>query len=141
MGSWVTASTVGRKHRKIYHWYTFLSCLWQVLSPFYIFQMFSCGIWFADEYYYYASCIVVISVVSISATIYQTRKVRRWWAFFWYQIVILSLPYTLQAILKFSYLPVRIFEVESAWNIGGFWQESANSGRIWDGDGILKSYA
>lgn len=104
LGSWVTASTVGRKHRQIYHWYTFLSCLWQVLSPFYIFQMFSCGIWFADEYYYYASCIVVISVVSISATIYQTRKVRWWWTFFWYQIVILSLPYTLQAILKFSYL-------------------------------------
>lgn len=49
----------------------------EVLSPFYIFQMFSCGIWFADEYYYYASCIVVISVVSISATIYQTRKMQR----------------------------------------------------------------
>lgn len=105
----MTASTVGRKHRQIYHWYTFLSCLWQVLSPFYIFQMFSCGIWFADEYYYYASCIVVISVVSISATIYQTRKVRRWWTFFWYQIVILSLLYILQAILKFSYLLSFVF--------------------------------
>lgn len=42
---------------------------------------------------------------------------------------------------KIGELPVRIFEVESAWNIGGFWQESANSGRIWGGDGILKSYA
>ncbi|XP_056003243.1 polyamine-transporting ATPase 13A3-like isoform X2 [Ostrea edulis] len=49
----------------------------EVLSPFYIFQLFSCGIWFADEYYYYASCIVVISVVSITATIYQTRKMQR----------------------------------------------------------------
>ncbi|XP_062618648.1 polyamine-transporting ATPase 13A3-like [Saccostrea cucullata] len=49
----------------------------EVLSPFYIFQLFSCGIWFADEYYYYASCIVVISVVSITVTIYQTRKMQR----------------------------------------------------------------
>ncbi|KAH3822741.1 hypothetical protein DPMN_124531 [Dreissena polymorpha] len=34
-----------------------------VMSPFYIFQ-----------YYYYAGCIVLISLLSITATIYQTRK-------------------------------------------------------------------
>lgn len=48
----------------------------QVLSPFYIFQVFSCSLWFADEYYYYAGTIVFISIVSIIATIYETRKVR-----------------------------------------------------------------
>ncbi|XP_060580434.1 polyamine-transporting ATPase 13A3-like [Ruditapes philippinarum] len=49
----------------------------EVLSPFYIFQIFSCSLWFADEYYYYAACIVFISIVSIIATIYQTRKMQR----------------------------------------------------------------
>ncbi|XP_045161334.2 polyamine-transporting ATPase 13A3-like isoform X2 [Mercenaria mercenaria] len=49
----------------------------EVLSPFYIFQIFSCSLWFADEYYYYAGCIVFISIVSIIATIYQTRKMQR----------------------------------------------------------------
>jgi len=47
----------------------------QVLSPFYIFQIFSCSLWYADEYEYYASCIVLISTISITVTIYQTRKV------------------------------------------------------------------
>ncbi|WAR15529.1 AT133-like protein [Mya arenaria] len=49
----------------------------EVLSPFYIFQLFSCSLWYADEYEYYASCIVLISVLSITATIYQTRKMQR----------------------------------------------------------------
>lgn len=49
----------------------------QVLSPFYIFQVFSCTLWFADEYYYYAGTIVFISIVSIIVTIYQTRKMQR----------------------------------------------------------------
>lgn len=49
--------------------------LFQVLSPFYIFQIFSCTLWYIDEYEYYASCIVFISVVSITATVYETRKV------------------------------------------------------------------
>ncbi|XP_052761009.1 polyamine-transporting ATPase 13A3-like isoform X1 [Mya arenaria] len=49
----------------------------EVLSPFYIFQLFSCSLWYADEYEYYASCIVFISVLSITATIYQTRKMQR----------------------------------------------------------------
>ncbi|XP_052278090.1 polyamine-transporting ATPase 13A3-like isoform X1 [Dreissena polymorpha] len=49
----------------------------EVLSPFYIFQIFSCTLWFVDEYMYYASCIVLISVLSITATIYQTRKMQR----------------------------------------------------------------
>ncbi|XP_064599544.1 polyamine-transporting ATPase 13A3-like isoform X2 [Liolophura sinensis] len=49
----------------------------QALNPFYVFQVFSCSLWFADEYYYYASTIVVISVISLSTTIYQTRKMQR----------------------------------------------------------------
>ncbi|KAL4221380.1 hypothetical protein ACF0H5_019638 [Mactra antiquata] len=49
----------------------------EVLSPFYIFQIFSCSLWYYDEYEYYASCIVFISIVSIVATIYETRKMQR----------------------------------------------------------------
>ncbi|KAL3862276.1 hypothetical protein ACJMK2_008257, partial [Sinanodonta woodiana] len=49
----------------------------QVLSPFYIFQVFSCALWFSDEYYYYAGCIVFISFVSVTMTIYETRKMQR----------------------------------------------------------------
>ncbi|ESP04540.1 hypothetical protein LOTGIDRAFT_135940 [Lottia gigantea] len=49
----------------------------QVLSPFYIFQAFSMCLWYADEYYIYATCIVVISVFSIVVTIYQIRSMQR----------------------------------------------------------------
>ncbi|XP_076086537.1 polyamine-transporting ATPase 13A3-like isoform X3 [Mytilus galloprovincialis] len=49
----------------------------EVLSPFYIFQLFSCCLWFADEYYYYASAIVLMSVISITVTVYQTRQMQR----------------------------------------------------------------
>jgi hypothetical protein len=47
----------------------------KVLSPFYIFQLFSCISWFADEYVTYASCIVFITVVSVIVTLYEVRKV------------------------------------------------------------------
>ncbi|XP_046580433.1 polyamine-transporting ATPase 13A3-like [Haliotis rubra] len=49
----------------------------EVLSPFYVFQVFSVSIWFADDYTIYASCIVFISSLSIIITIYQTRKMQR----------------------------------------------------------------
>jgi hypothetical protein len=48
----------------------------KVLSPFYIFQIFSCVLWFFDDYQYYASCIILISVVSIVYSLYSIRKVR-----------------------------------------------------------------
>jgi predicted P-type ATPase len=49
----------------------------EVLSPFYIFQLFSCISWFADEYVTYASCIVFITVVSVIVTLYEVRKNER----------------------------------------------------------------
>ncbi|XP_069120261.1 polyamine-transporting ATPase 13A3-like isoform X2 [Argopecten irradians] len=45
----------------------------QVLSPFYIFQMFSATVWFVEWYYYYAGFIVFISALSMSVAIYQSR--------------------------------------------------------------------
>ena len=47
----------------------------QVLSPFYIFQLFSMIIWYYDHYEMYASCILFIATVSIVITIWETRKV------------------------------------------------------------------
>ncbi|CAL9737371.1 vacuolar cation-transporting ATPase Ypk9p [Monosporozyma servazzii] len=49
----------------------------EVLHPFYIFQIFSIILWSLDEYYYYASCIFLISVMSIGETLIETKKTSR----------------------------------------------------------------
>uniref|UniRef100_A0A3B3XIL2 Polyamine-transporting ATPase 13A3 n=1 Tax=Poecilia mexicana TaxID=48701 RepID=A0A3B3XIL2_9TELE len=46
----------------------------EVLNPFYIFQLFSVILWSADEYYYYAVAIVVMSVISIATSLYTIKK-------------------------------------------------------------------
>ncbi|KAK0400708.1 hypothetical protein QR680_015410 [Steinernema hermaphroditum] len=46
----------------------------EVISPFYIFQIFSVAIWFSDNYQYYAAVIVAMSVLSIILEVHQTRK-------------------------------------------------------------------
>lgn len=49
----------------------------QVLHPFYMFQVASLILWSMDSYYYYAACIFVMSVGSITATLIETRAVSR----------------------------------------------------------------
>ncbi|XP_017780641.1 PREDICTED: probable cation-transporting ATPase 13A3 [Nicrophorus vespilloides] len=49
----------------------------EVLNPFYIFQIFSFVLWFADNYYYYAAAILLMSVFGISMTVIQTRRNQR----------------------------------------------------------------
>ncbi|XP_069105854.1 polyamine-transporting ATPase 13A3-like [Argopecten irradians] len=49
----------------------------QVMSPFYIFQMFSCALWLSDKYYYYTVSLLVINFFSIASYIYQTRKMQK----------------------------------------------------------------
>ncbi|KAM3921896.1 polyamine-transporting ATPase 13A2 isoform 2-T2 [Leptodactylus fuscus] len=46
----------------------------EVLNPFYMFQVFSVVLWLCERYYYYAVCIIIISVISISVSLYETRK-------------------------------------------------------------------
>ncbi|KAM3872209.1 polyamine-transporting ATPase 13A2 [Diretmus argenteus] len=46
----------------------------EVLNPFYMFQVFSITLWMVDRYYYYATCIFIISVCSISISLYEIRK-------------------------------------------------------------------
>mmetsp|Transcript_15938 Transcript_15938/g.21614 ORF Transcript_15938/g.21614 Transcript_15938/m.21614 type:complete len:169 (+) Transcript_15938:698-1204(+) len=44
----------------------------EVLNPFYIFQVFSVVLWMWDNYYYYASCILIISTGSVILSLYET---------------------------------------------------------------------
>jgi hypothetical protein len=47
----------------------------QALNPFYIFQAFTCIIWFLQEYWMYTSLVMLFSVLSVGMTVYETRKV------------------------------------------------------------------
>lgn len=58
----------------------------QILNPFYVFQIFSCILWYNDEYYYYATCIIIISCISLSVSIYQNRKVMNCREILWQDI-------------------------------------------------------
>lgn len=48
----------------------------QVIHPFYVFQIASIVLWSLDDYYYYAFCIALISVASVTSTLIETKKVR-----------------------------------------------------------------
>ena len=45
----------------------------EAFHPFYVFQIASLILWSLDEYYYYATCIFLISVISITTTLLDTR--------------------------------------------------------------------
>jgi len=46
----------------------------EVLHPFYIFQICSITLWSMDNYYYYAFCILTISLISVAVSLYETRR-------------------------------------------------------------------
>ncbi|XP_053185560.1 polyamine-transporting ATPase 13A3-like [Scomber japonicus] len=46
----------------------------EVLNPFYIFQLFSVILWSVEDYYYYATAIVFMSVISIATSLYTIKK-------------------------------------------------------------------
>ena len=45
----------------------------EAFHPFYVFQIASLILWSMDQYYYYATCIFLISVVSITTTLLETK--------------------------------------------------------------------
>ncbi|KAF1748434.1 hypothetical protein GCK72_024901 [Caenorhabditis remanei] len=49
----------------------------EVLGPFYLFQVFSVTLWYVDNYAYYASVIVLITVVSAGLSVRSARKQER----------------------------------------------------------------
>lgn len=91
----------------------------EVLHPFYIFQIFSVLLWLADDYYYYASCILLISVVSVINSLIETKstvkrlqemskfscEVRVWRNGFWSQI------------LSEELVPGDVFEVDPSLSV------------------------
>lgn len=46
----------------------------EVLTPFYVFQLFSIVVWLAEVYYYYCVAIAVMSVFGIASSVMQTRR-------------------------------------------------------------------
>ncbi|XP_015912736.2 polyamine-transporting ATPase 13A3 [Parasteatoda tepidariorum] len=49
----------------------------EIRSPFYIYQMFIVVVWMIQVYYQFALCIVLLSIISITATVWETRKQSR----------------------------------------------------------------
>ena len=49
----------------------------EILSPFYVFQVFSITFWYVDNYDIYASIILISSIFSIASALYQTRTSQR----------------------------------------------------------------
>ncbi|GAB7362420.1 hypothetical protein MBLNU230_g2743t1 [Neophaeotheca triangularis] len=45
----------------------------EAFHPFYVFQIASLILWSMDQYYYYAGCILIISLVSITTTLIETK--------------------------------------------------------------------
>ncbi|CAK9295975.1 unnamed protein product [Gordionus sp. m RMFG-2023] len=48
----------------------------EVLNPFYIFQVYSCILWIFQDYYYFVSYIICLSIILITITIRRTRKMQ-----------------------------------------------------------------
>ena len=48
--------------------------IFEVLNPFYIFQVFAVGVWCFENYYSYASCIFTISTASVLITMYENMR-------------------------------------------------------------------
>jgi len=46
----------------------------EVLHPFYMFQLCSILLWSLDNYMFYASCIFLISLLSVLVSLYETRR-------------------------------------------------------------------
>lgn len=54
------------------YWMLFVE---EVFNPFYLFQLFSIILWSLDEYYQYATCVLILSALSCWVALYQTKQV------------------------------------------------------------------
>ena len=56
-----------------------INSMWKILlgeitDPFYLFQLYSVILWYCTRYYYYATVIVVLTILSLSISVYETHK-------------------------------------------------------------------
>jgi cation-transporting ATPase 13A3/4/5 len=72
----------------------------EVLHPFFVFQIASMILWSLDEYYYYAACIFLITVISTISTLVETKQAMK----------------RLKDISKFSCI-VRVWRGGTWWDI------------------------
>ncbi|XP_072027311.1 polyamine-transporting ATPase 13A3-like [Amphiura filiformis] len=52
----------------------FVMLIQEVLNPFYVFQVYSVSVWMAFEYWNFAVCIIIMTIISLTTTLYVTRK-------------------------------------------------------------------
>ena len=46
----------------------------EIITPFYVFQIASCILWFLDNYYIYATIIILFSVSSMVVSLLETKR-------------------------------------------------------------------
>ena len=46
----------------------------EIFHPFYVFQVYSVLLWYFDDYEYYATAIVIITIISLTSSIVTTRR-------------------------------------------------------------------
>ena len=46
----------------------------ELTDPFYLFQVYSIILWYCTNYYYYASVIVVLTIISLILSVYGPYK-------------------------------------------------------------------
>ena len=46
----------------------------ELTDPFYLFQLYSIILWYCTEYYYYASVIVALTIISLILSVYGTYQ-------------------------------------------------------------------
>lgn len=99
----------------------------EVLNPFYIFQIASIVLWSFDNYILYATCIFLVSCLSVAVSLYETRKVSNLW------LVLIVFLFFLYCILGFfSHCVCRGFLSHDDViyiSIGWWWESNAHSSK------------
>uniref|UniRef100_A0A3Q3XDB8 Polyamine-transporting ATPase 13A3 n=1 Tax=Mola mola TaxID=94237 RepID=A0A3Q3XDB8_MOLML len=99
----------------------------EVLNPFYIFQLFSVILWSTEEYYYYATAIVIMSVISIATSLYTIKK----------QYVMLHDMVAAHSVLRVSVCRDNIEQAMSTELVPGDVIVIPNNGMIMPCDAVL----
>ena len=47
----------------------------EVSNPFYMFQLYTVIVWMAQKYFDYSSLVIATTIVTVSVSVYETRKV------------------------------------------------------------------